>query len=250
MLIDKLCSELIKYLPNNLKIVDSCVGIKYTCTVVSDGVRRSIGVAYTPLEDIVHAEEKVPEPRFDNMCSLISSVDPIKKALGLSIMNAISQYLVNERTLIKERNLIKYLRITPKDYVVIVGYMEPLVKEVRKFTKNLYVLERNPAIRRDGLSDIAAWRVLPKATKVIISGAVLVNDTLDMILELSENADEKVITGPTAQLLPYLFFNIGLTGVASLRITDVDKAARAVRLGGGARVLYKLGFKYIVFRSR
>lgn len=245
MIIDEVCKEILEYAPKVLKLVDYGVGIKYTYAVVSDGIQKSIGVAYTPLEDVTHAEEPLYEITLKDTCSLISSVKPLHKSLGISIINSISQLILKDDEVEIKGDIIKYLKINPNDAVLIIGYMEPLVKAVKSITNNVFVIERNPAIRRDGLPDVAIWRVAPKVNKVIITGATLVNDTLDLILKLCENAEVKAIVGPTAQLHPKFFFSIGINVVGSVKITDVDKAVSCIKLGCGAKSLYKLGFKYV-----
>ena len=82
----------------------------------------------------------------------------------------------------------------------------------------------------------------------MISGAALVNDTIDTILELSSGAEEVAVVGATASVYPEPLFRRGIDIVAGFRLSSdtIDEAVEAVSLGYGTRRLYNYGIKYVL----
>ncbi|RLE93478.1 MAG: hypothetical protein DRN04_06955 [Thermoprotei archaeon] len=243
MLVDEAAS-LIEKAARSLKIetIDSVVGVKYCYISIKGPEGLEAGVAYLPLEDL-DCTEPLPEPPSpDNILDYVSSVNTLWKTAAVAYINAVSQYLlwklnhINGFKLVSV-NLIDTLSdlVKPEDTVVVIGNMRPIVKKLKGTCRELYVLERNPRMRvgENIYSDTAAPRLLGKADVVIVTGATLVNDTIDYVLALSKKARFKMVVGPTAGIFPKIFFDHGVDCVASLKVVEYEKVKKCIMLGGG-----------------
>ncbi len=107
--------------------------------------------------------------------------------------------------------------------------MVPLVRNLSQRMK-VSVIERNPKLRFGAYSDSLAPRLLSKADVAIITGATLVNDTIDYILQITKG--KKFLVGPTAGIYPpWLKDKVDL--VAGTKIVDIEKTKEIIRGGGG-----------------
>ena len=244
MLVDELVARLLREAPEGLEIVDYCAGLRYCYTVVSDGSKEAMGLAYLPRLEIGH--EALPEEvELGDALRLVSSTSLLHKALGISMANAISQFLLDPDELPKG-DVLDYLELGPGDKVVLVGYIRPVYEALRDSGLEVLVVERDPVLRGDvALPDTMLPRALKDATACIATGSCLVNDTLDLVVREAGRCRIRALVGPTAQLLPGLLHSIGFTHVASIYILDVRSASRAVLRGGGTRELLRYSVKYV-----
>ncbi|MEM3641992.1 MAG: DUF364 domain-containing protein, partial [Candidatus Bathyarchaeia archaeon] len=136
------------------------------------------------------------------------------------------------------------------DTVVLVGNIHPFVPKIKEKTQKLYILEKNPRLREPNvLPDIAAEEVLPSADVVIITGTALANGTIDRLLELSKNAREKGLAGPTASVFPDPLFKHGVTLIGCIKVTDGEKIMQTISEGGGTPN-FKTACKHIIIKPR
>jgi hypothetical protein len=233
-----------------IKVTDVCVGIRYSYVIIDVNGSKSLGISYTPLEDIPHARIRLDDVSLENVRDYVSSPHPLTKTIGLALLNAVSQYLIDNESLIMNADLLDKIIINPDDTVAFIGYIRPLVERVKKITEKVYVLERNPLSRDDAYPDTSAVRIIPKANVIIMSGATLINDTADYILQLSKNARLKAIVGATAQILPEYLIEEGFNAVGSFRINinSINSVVRCIKLGCGMRDLSKYGMKYVALK--
>ena len=99
------------------------------------------------------------------------------------------------------------------------------------------VIERNPGPR--DLPEAAADRVLPTASRVIITASTLANRSLPRLLALARRADVSLI-GPGTPLAPCLFAH-GIATLAGFVLDQPDLAADAVAAGAGYGKLKAFG---------
>lgn len=243
MLIDELAKEVTELAhEREVQLVDYGVGVAYAYAIVRREAREFMGVAFVPLEDLT--EFTVVEADIDRVRELVSSHNILEKAVGVAIINAISQALVDEREL-RRGDIVESLHVSRDDVVVVVGNMRPIVAALSSSCR-VIVVERNPRLRHDALPDSLLARLLSEATVCIVTGSALVNDTIDFVLEKARHCRVLALVGPTAQILPDTLLSRGFTHVASLRIENVTLARHIVMRGGGARELARAGWKYVV----
>lgn len=171
------------------------------------------------------------------IAELSLSWDLSEAVVGVAALNALSQLAIEKnlnRYTIAEGDLIDQIKIKPSDTVALVGNIHPFVPKIMEKTRNIFILERNPRLREANVfPDTAAEEIMPQATVAIITGTALANGTIDRLLELSKNAKEVALVGPTASMLPDPLFKHGVTIIGSIKITDNEKILQVVSEGGG-----------------
>ena len=110
--------------------------------------------------------------------------------IGVATLNALSQTIIEKNPdnyIIQNGDVINYIKITKKDTVAMVGYMQPQVPLIEARAKKLYVIERTPTRREEEgvLPDTASDEILPKADVILITGTAIANGTIDHLLRLS-----------------------------------------------------------------
>ncbi len=221
-----------------VKIVEYCVCLKYSYVEVEGPEGKALGCAYVPFEDLSPGEVgSAPDP--EKVIEGISSLNPLTRSLYLAMINAYCQYsmwvLKEERYEVLEGNLIDHLRslLPGGAKVCCIGNIGPIVRSLREMGYEVMILERNPSLREEGVfPDVYAKRVIPECDAVISTGTVVLNDTVDDVLELSKGARVKVIVGPTAQFSPKIL--PGFDYYASIFVEDIDGAKEILRRGGWA----------------
>ncbi len=242
----------------DLYIEDAAVCYPYTYVILRDGAgERSMGVCLTPTGEASTREVWIP-PRFPesgahalHALRLANSLHMFERSLGMATMNAISQYFLKLDSLRSDLigNVVDLVvrELAPGSKVAVIGYMTPLVRELRDSGLEVIVFERNACSRRDAYTDSLERRLLPGMDAVLITGAAIPNETIDVILESSQNAKIRVLVGSTAQSHPSLLEGLGLTHVASVKIIDIDRVKRLLQLTAWREALFgELVVSYLI----
>jgi len=255
MLADEICQHVIKKVNEKgkcFRFIDAGVGLRYTYVIAKDEVsQKYIGLSYTPIEDIAHVSlelRSIKELSLENLCEFVASPNYISRAVAFAALNALSVplFCIKQRWINKD--LADVIRVNPLETVVFVGYITPLIGKIRKKANKIYILERNPFRRRDALPDTLAPRILREADKVIVSGAALINDTIDQVLNYVKKDAVIGIVGATASILPEPLFAAGVNLIGGFRVRKdrINSVSELVKLGAGTPEIYKQGFKYVI----
>ena len=253
MLLDALCRE-ITSMTRSIEVVGAGVGVRYTFVVTVSSGRRFMGMAYTPIEDLTHGDSKAMLEAYEVLkkgrdpCSLAESPYPLVKSLLVAYLNSLTAHVYEPPPNAVGADVLDVMEFDERDVVAVVGYIGPVIKGLRGRVKEIIILERNPRRRGQALPDVSAPRALKRATKVIATGATLVNDTIDTVLEYSTNAEAIALVGATASLHPEPLFRRGINVVAGFRVlpSNVGEVIKALTLGGGTGEVYRYGYKYVV----
>jgi len=236
------------------EIIECFVGLRYSCVVVKGRAGKSLGLALTPIEDIQGVQVKPAYvPKTESLLDLVASLNSLEKVLGIALLNALSAYLLHvigykgDIDIYKE-GIFDVVTRMAKEPIVVVGNMMPLVNRLKEVgIKDITVIERNPCIRCGvAFSDIAASRVIPTARTLIVTGATLVNDTIDHILNLATDKAKVILVGPTAALHPEPAFKMGIHAIASLKPMNIDAVIQIIKLGGNRWDFTKYCKEYVV----
>lgn len=245
MIIDEIAEEILSMFDlERITIIDYGIGPIYTYSIVKYGESVAMGVSYTNREEIKHAKY-VEASRF-NILELIKSYDILEKTVGVAIINALSQIMLPNNYL--KGDILDYIDLEKDDKIVMIGYIRPTYQKIAEKGYNIKVIERQ-SIGDEVYSDIFTKRLLESATVCIITGASLVNDTIDMVLDYSKNCKVRALIGPTAQIHPEPLFKRGITHIGSIKIVDIEKAKDTILKGGGTRLLIKYSKKYTFKRN-
>ncbi|HZU87838.1 MAG TPA: DUF364 domain-containing protein, partial [Stellaceae bacterium] len=169
------------------------------------------------------------------------SAHGIRRAIGIATVNALADYCWRRRphpdvALHHGVDAFDATEIRPGDRVVVVGAFVPFLKELKRRGQPFLVLEQDPAtLKADELPFFrpaeAAAEILPQADVVLITGATLVNNTLEDLLALSAAA-RVTIVGPTVGMLPDAFLARGADVLGCVRITAPDPFLDLLAEGG------------------
>jgi uncharacterized protein (DUF4213/DUF364 family) len=172
-----------------------------------------------------------------------AGTDPVDRALGLAAINALCQSLFRRAGYAPDvaTNSIGSLELGPGDHLGMIGFFPPLVERVRAQGIPLLVVE----LKADLVQEQPGFRVtldaaqLAGCNKIVSTSTVLLNDSLDRILDSARHAEQFVIIGPSAGCVPDSLFSRGVTAVGGSLVTDADtfmsRAAASEPWGDAAR---------------
>jgi len=221
MILDELRELVGEKASKDFKISRVCVGLFHTGVMLEN---RYVGLCHTPTEDIPHVPGRRGRNfhglRVSGSLRLLNSFNMVERAVGIAALNAVSQHVMDREGYEREIGVDVFdaIEAEKEDKVAVVGYMRPLVGKLRGKVKRVLVFERSPRLRGDALPDTFVEQLLPKADVVVISGASLVNGTIDRLLELSRSAKFVAVAGPSASALPEPFFERGVKVMAGVLV--------------------------------
>lgn len=211
------------------------IGIFFTGVKLSDG---SGGLCFTPpIKEIPEAvccpssARAMPYPpgRFvgRSVAEFLRDLPPrapppLKKAVGIAILNALSESCWKHRPdHIREtgRDILATVPLPGGDgYVVVVGgALVPIIRRLKARGKPFGILELDlRTLKPDELpyaiSPDNADAEVRRADMLVITGTTLINNTLEPpLLALARPGASIVVVGPTASMLPDAFFRRGVT---------------------------------------
>jgi uncharacterized protein (DUF4213/DUF364 family) len=168
----------------------------------------------------------------------------LARAVGIATLNALAELCWRRRphpevALLSGADAFEATELREADRVVLVGAFIPFLKELKRRRQPYLVLERNPAaLKPEEMpfyrpADQAA-EVVPAADVLLITGATLLNDTLEDLLALARPRTRVTVLGPTVGMLPDAFLARGADILGSVRITRPDEFLDLLAEGGSA----------------
>jgi len=236
-----LVDDLIDFLQEKAReqeVVDIRVGISLTAVKLDNG---RCGLASTLVRELAHPLPHLkPQMLYGSSIrclELANSDNFLMAALGMATVNALSKI---DNNLLFEGNALQFFDVANGDTVCMVGSFPPLIPELRKLSKELWVFERYPI---DGLRgyrpDWAEPLLLPKCDVVIISGTSFTNKTIDGVLPLCAKARTVAIIGPTTPMIPEVLKGQGITLLSGMEVIDSGNLLQAVSLGANTQGIRK-----------
>ncbi len=168
----------------------------------------------------------------------------LSRAVGIATLNALAELCWRRRPapgaeLLAETDAFDATEFHSGDRVVLVGAFIPFLKELKRRRQPYLVLEQNPdALKPEEMpfyrpADLAAETV-PAADVLLVTGATLLNDTLEDLLALARPEARVTVLGPTVGMLPDAFLARGADVLGSVRITQPDAFLDLLAEGGSA----------------
>src|SRR3954463_9018386 len=94
----------------------------------------------------------------------------------------------------------------PEDRVVVVGAFVPFLKELKRRRQPFLVLEQNPAmLKPEEMPFYRPGEMAREADVLLITGATLLNDTLEDLLGWARPEARIPVVGPTVGMVPDAF---------------------------------------------
>ena len=164
-----------------------------------------------------------------------AQADPAAKALGFAAVNALSQSLFSRANWVPQRAGDSLGQLEPKvgEHIGMIGLFSPLVASVGEAHARLTVLELRPELagERGGYRVTLDPAELAGCEKVVSTCAVMLNDTLDAVLDACKGARYVAMIGPTAGCVPDPLFDRGMDTIGGRRVVDVEGFRDAFREG-------------------
>ena len=197
---------------------------------------RNCGLAATLPRDALRQEPPmVKEPGFLldktslELAQMAYSQGILEAAIGMASINSLLE--IDEDSCV-ELNAAELIMEKGKDKrIAIVGHF-PFIPRVRKYSKDVWVIEKNP--REDDFSEFEADNLIPQADVVAITGTALTNHTLDHLFELCSSDAYVILLGDTVPLSP-IFFDYGVDALSGTKVVDSALALRCVSQGANFR---------------
>ena len=173
-----------------------------------------------------------------------ASPDGMRRAIGIATLNALAERSWTRRphpgvTLLPATDAFDAAAIRPGEQVVLVGAFIPFLKELKRCGQPYLVLERNPALLKPAEMPFyrpadSAAEIVPKADVLLITGATLLNDTLEDLLALARPEARVTVLGPTVGMRPDAFLARGADILGTVRIAAPDAFLDLLAEGGAA----------------
>ena len=168
----------------------------------------------------------------------------LSRAVGIATLNALAELCWRRRPapgveLRAGTDAFDATAFHDRDRVVLVGAFIPFLKELKRRRQSYLVLEQNPAaLKPEEMpfyrpAELAA-EIVPAADVLLITGATLLNDTLEDLLALARPEARVTVLGPTVGMLPDAFLARGADVLGSVRITQPDGFLDLLAEGGSA----------------
>lgn len=129
----------------------------------------------------------------------------------------------------------------PADHIGLVGLFGPLMQRLIASGARITVIELRPELagRHDGYEVTLDTAALGRCNKVLATGALLLNDTLDEVLAHTRDAERVALVGPSVGGLPDALFARGVHVLGGTWVEDpaafVQALAAGQERGGAAR---------------
>ncbi len=222
---------------NGRKIKDVRAGLGYTCVTLAD---NSCGLAYTFRNELGPCCGTLDEAGTligksgEQIISFAKSNNLLEAAIGLATINAVFN-ITNINW--EAGNIVHVLGIDDSVTFGMVGDFHPILSEIKKKTKNIYVFEKNVPEGSSLYREDDIPKYLPQCNVIVITATSIINHTLDQILQHCQNARQVCIVGPSTPLCPELFKDSPVTTLAGSVVTNPDLAMQIISQGGGTMSL-------------
>lgn len=168
-----------------------------------------------------------------------ASTDGLARALALATINALTDSVWRQIGYAPPRagNSLGDLQLSHDDHLGMIGFFPPLVRQVQALGARLTVVELDQAMvlrqraRFPGVTITLERSQLAPCNVVVGTSTMLLNDTLDAMLDAAPGAARFAVIGPSAGLWPDALFARGVTLTGGTRIVDGELLRRCMASG-------------------
>lgn len=157
------------------------------------------------------------------------------RTIGFAAANALTRWLYDRAGWRPRESVdsIGAIDPLPGDHIGMIGLFTPLLKRVLASGARLTVIELQARLagERDGYRVTLDADELRNCNKVVSTGTLVLNDTLDSMLARCERARSIALVGPTMGCLPDALFARGVTLLGGSWVTDGPAFVDALRTG-------------------
>jgi uncharacterized protein len=164
-----------------------------------------------------------------------ASTDALERTVGFAAVNALTRWLFDRAGFAPpaSSDSIGLLDPRPGETVGMIGYFAPLVPRIVARGARVLVVE----LRADLVGEAEGVRVtldaaeLAGCDKVLATGTLLLNDTLEPMLQHCRRARQLALVGPSVGCPPDPLFARGVTLLGGSWVTDNADYLRALKAG-------------------
>lgn len=200
----------------------------------------AIGLSYVLLDDTLAALAGLDGTRLVGLPALALARlwrdgRGAERTLGFAAVNALSRHLWNLAGAVPPDapDSIGGLDPQPGAHIGMVGFFPPLVRRIADAGARLTVLELRADLAgaHPGFTVTLDPSALQACSQVLMTSTVLLNDSLDAVLQHCRAAQAVVMVGPGAGCLPQPLFERGITALGGTWVQDGLALAAALRSG-------------------
>jgi len=236
---------------HTLTIERLVIGLFFTGVKLSNGQG---GVCYTPIKTIPEAvccptsagrtfdPVKIGNLKAEDILSRRAPSEPLKTAVAIATLNALSatcwaQGLQDHYEIKMNVDAQDVVRMPKESSVAVVGALVPTLRALKSRGGTWWVLEEDPrTLKGDEIDHFVppekSQDVISRADTLIITGATLVTNTLESILQAAKPNAEIAVMGPTAGHLPEPLFHRGVRVVGGVWVKKPDQLLNVLAAGG------------------
>jgi uncharacterized protein (DUF4213/DUF364 family) len=232
-------NDLVEYtlsLENREDVTDVRIGLGYTAVKLGSGKCGVACVLRHRLDSggcsLLSQAGTLSGQEVSQLIPLTRSSNVVEASVGLAAINALAE---QGREPSSQQDLMELLQITEKDRVGMIGCIEPLVRRIRQRTDTLFVFDEAKSEMEGLVETHEIPTILPQCHVVLLSATTLVNKTFDALMEMSSQAREICLLGPSTPLFSEFFQTRGITVLAGRQILDANTLLQIVSEAGGTR---------------
>lgn len=164
-----------------------------------------------------------------------AAADPLQRTVVFAAVNALTRWLFDRAGFVPPASAdsIGHLGPQPGELIGMVGHFTPLLARLRDQGARLLVVELRADLvgERDGVRVTLDPAELAACRKVLATGTLLLNDTLDSLLAHCRQATHLALVGPSVGGPPDPLFARGVTLLGGSWVDDPAACIAALRAG-------------------
>lgn len=221
-------------------VEDLVIGISLIGCQLSDS---SIGVSYMLRHGLPpecsafgYAQEAIGKSALEVARWFVEGQDNLQRSIGNAVLTAASQSLeIADDT---DQACFFGMDIKPTDTLGMIGLIKPVAKVLEDKVKEFYVFDAGASAFGENVqlcSMEMQEEILPKCTKMIITGSSTINGSIDGLLEMCRNAEQITLVGSSTPMFPEAWQDTNVVTLAGSwwKNDEKEKLFKAISLGGG-----------------
>ncbi|MEW5819073.1 MAG: DUF364 domain-containing protein [Cyanobacteriota bacterium] len=213
-------------------ITDLRLGHAYCCVEIDND---KLGLAYTPKEltndccSGLGGELYIGQTA-DKLILNLGDDNRILSCAALASVNALINISLPD---LITGDITDIIHLKPTDNIAMIGYFSPLVKTLSKKSNKLCIFEKKTS---DNFLPIEQLENLISEFQVaLISATSIIDNSIDVLLEITRNCNEVVILGPSTPLSKEVFSKYNVTLLSGMIPVSNTQLKQLISHGYGTR---------------
>lgn len=203
-------------------IKDLRIGLELLALQLDDG---SLGVTYVLKNELEHSCGASPfSGKYIGMSALdlaeqiFHHPNVLTTALAIAALNAVAPP-ASKDMLQKEgnRDAVFSVDVSPEDTVGLVGHIGPVIRRLKDHPGKMHIFERDLSKGDNLNNENEQASLLPTCDLVFITGATIINGSIENVLSYCSKARDIVLVGSSTPIYPTAFLGSGITVLAGTR---------------------------------